>query len=288
MQIIERFTASAKGDLTEDLIIETPHFFAVVDGVTASRPDWRCEGKTMGQYAACLVAETLQELPGHAKAQEFAGHVTAKIKTAQEELGLSPIDRLAATAIVLPRRRPLEVWSIGDGHIAFKAADGSFHAHYRHRKYADSMQGFRTLYMKQEIAANGMPDTDPARAALIAKTYDVIKPVHVQQMLLANHPDPQEEYGYGVLCTKHVPPHHLDIFTIPEDAAEIVMCSDGLPAPVASAEEAQILLAGLKREDPLLLGNNRLGFTGMRGGFADKNGRIADVYDDVAYLRIRL
>ncbi len=66
MHIIETFLASAKGDKTEDLIVETPDYFGIFDGVGGVRTDWLNEGRTMGQWGSQLAADALRAMPAGA------------------------------------------------------------------------------------------------------------------------------------------------------------------------------------------------------------------------------
>src|SRR5690606_51286 len=76
MRVIETFTGSAKGERTEDLIVETPHYLGVFDGVTGTRGTGEVEGRTLGQWASALAGEALRELPANAALRDFADLAT--------------------------------------------------------------------------------------------------------------------------------------------------------------------------------------------------------------------
>jgi serine/threonine protein phosphatase PrpC len=285
MKIIEQFSTSAKGDKTEDLIVETPGFFGVFDGVTGVKADWLREGRTMGQWGSFLAGEALKELPPEATLENFAVLATQKIAAAKKSFGLGAADRLASTALILPKRRPLEIWSIGDSHYGYRLKDGSWHACVQNKYYDSVTTNYRHVVITQEVLDKGLPQTQEQRAALIKLGRSCINEALSKQMLWANHPDPAEKLGFGVLTGTTVPAHHRFMHRLPDDTAEVVLCSDGLPEPMQTAAAAKALLAELRTADPLLLGKNRLNFIGIKG-FVQGDGTIAACYDDVSYVRI--
>lgn len=283
-RVLEKFEASAKGDKTEDLIVETPHYIGVFDGVTGVR-DWMHENKTMGQWAALLCAEALSELAPDATVEDFAATATQKLADARRKFNLTPHDRLAASAIVLPRRKPLEIWSIGDCHYAFRLKDGSWYPRAQNKYYDSVTLAYRQIVASQEILAKGMPATAEERGALSRTARQSIHEALDKQMLFANHPDENEKLGFGVLSGTPVPAHHVYGFRLPDTTAEIVLCSDGFPEPTETAAEGKAMIAELREADPFLIGKNRLNFLGAKG-FVQFDGSIAEWYDDVSYIRI--
>lgn len=286
MKIIERFSASTKGDKTEDLIVETPHFFGVFDGVTGVKSDWLEDGRTMGQWASFLAGEALKALPAAASIEDFSAVAAAKMTAARKQFGLTPADRLASTAIILPRRRPLEVWAIGDSHYGYRLKDSTWKSCPQGKLYDDVTLAYRQIIVTQEILEKGAPQTQEERSALAHTSWNCIRDVLSKQILWANHGDPAEKLGFGVLCGTAVPLHHQRVYRLPDDTAEVVLCSDGLPEATATAEEGRELLKTLRETDPFLIGKNAQNFMGHKGGFVQMNGTLGDCYDDVAYLRI--
>lgn len=288
MHIIEQFSASAKGDKTEDLIVETPHFFGVFDGVGGVKPGWQHEGRTMGQWAAHLAGEALKELPAEAGIADYAARAVARVAAAKQVMGLDALDRLASGALILPRRRRLEVWVIGDSHFGYRLKDGSWKSCPQNKLYDALVLGYRQVVIRQELAERGPPQSKEERAAIVAPAAACVREALAKQMLWANHPDPDEKLGFGVIFGAPIPAHHQLRYALPEDVAEIVLCSDGLPEVVPTAAEGRAAIRSLREADPFLTGNNALGFTGYKGGFVQADGSIADWYDDVSYLRIGL
>ncbi|MBI3440465.1 MAG: hypothetical protein HY052_01450 [Proteobacteria bacterium] len=286
MRVIERFTASTKGDRTEDLIVETPDFYGVFDGVTGVKPDWLRDGRTMGQWASFLAGAALEEMHANATIQDFAKRATEKLVVIRKLFDLMPADRLASTAVILPRRRPLEVWSIGDSHYSYRLQNGAWNSHPQTKLYDEVTLAYRKIVVLQEILERGEPQITEERAALAQASWNSVSPAIGKQLLLANHPDPREALGFGLLTGTEIPQHHLHIYPLPDDAAEVVLCTDGFPEAVPTAVAGQNLLNIMKDSDPFLIGKNPIGFMGHKGGFVQMNGSVADYYDDVAYLRI--
>ncbi|MDI1226828.1 MAG: hypothetical protein PSY14_04000 [bacterium] len=286
MEIIEKFLASAKGDKTEDLIVETPDYFGIFDGVGGVRTDWLHEGRTMGQWGSYLAGEALKALPANATIADYSKLAAEMNATARYAFGLAPIERLASGALVLPRRKPHEVWVIGDSHFGYKLKSGEWKSCPQNKLYDEVTLNYRQILIKQEIMSRGMPHSQADRAELAQTVWSGVRDALSKQMLFANHPDPAERLGFGVVCGSAVPLHHLHAYTLPPDVAEIVLCSDGLPEAVPTADEGKAVIADLRATDPFLTGKNDLGFMGHKGGFVQLDGTLADWYDDVSYLRI--
>jgi hypothetical protein len=146
---------------------------------------------------------------------------------------------------------------------------------------------YRHVIFTQHILEHGPPETPEARAALARAAWEGVKPALEKQMLWANHPEGADPLAFPLLTGAPVPPHGVLVHALPEDTAEIVLCTDGLPEAFPTAAEGRACLEKLRRDDPFLSGKNALGFMGHKGGFVQMtDGCIAECYDDVAYLRI--
>jgi hypothetical protein len=107
----------------------------------------------MGQWAAQLAGEALSDLPAGATIRDYAGLAARRLLAARHEAGLDRADRLATSVIILPRRRPLEVWVIGDSHFGYKTAGGEWTACPQGKLYDDITGGMRRIVVQQEIMA---------------------------------------------------------------------------------------------------------------------------------------
>lgn len=286
MNIIETLLASAKGDKTEDLIVETPDYFGIFDGVGGVRTDWLHENRTMGQWGSYLAGEALKMLPAGATIADYSKLAAQMNTAAREKFRLAPIERLASGALILPRQKPYQVWVIGDSHFGYKLKSGEWKSCPQNKLYDEVTLNYRRILIKQEIMGRGEPQTEGQRAELAQAAWAGVRDALSKQMLFANHPDPSEPLGFGVVSGTPVPPHHLHAYPLPDEVAEIVLCSDGLPEATPTAAEGKAVIADLRATDPFLTGNNKLGFMGHKGGFVQLDGTMADWYDDVSYLRI--
>ena len=288
MKIIERFEASPKGPRTEDRIAETGHFIGVFDGIGGVRTDWLEDGKTMGQWGSALAAGALAGLPADASIADFAAAAQQQLVAARNKFNLGPADRLGCSAVVLPKRKPYEVWTIGDSQYGYRDAAG-WHECPQPKLYDDIMLQYRRLVLTQEILVTGMPETPEDRARLAKLGWDCMRETLARQMLLANHPDAAEELGFDVVSFTPVPAHRLRRHRLPERVSEIALCTDGFPRATETAAAARGLLDRLRKADPFLLGGNEARFMGFKGGFVQMaDGSIAEYYDDVAYVRVAL
>jgi hypothetical protein len=121
--------------------------------------------------------------------------------------------------------------------------------------------------------------------AIAVKARNALFSVLDKQMLFANHPDPAEKLGFGVMNGTPVPDHLLGRHILPDDTVEVVLCSDGIPLPVGSADGARALLAECRESDPFMIGLNRYGVSSSKG-YIQPDGSRAAYYDDVSYLRV--
>lgn len=288
MKIIETFLASTKGDKTEDLIVETPDYFGLFDGVSGVRTDWLHEGRTMGQWAAQLAGDALRALPAGASIADYSKLAERMNAEARAKFGLEPIDRLASGALILARRKPYQVWVIGDSHFGYRLKNGTWKSCPQNKLYDEITLNYRRILIQQELMARGAPQTQADRAALAQASWAGIRDVLSKQMLFANHPDASEPLGFGVVSGTPVPVHHMHVHPLPDDVAEIVLCSDGFIEATPTAAEGKSVIAELRAADPFLTGKNRLGFMSHKGGFVQLDGTLADWYDDVSYIRVEV
>jgi hypothetical protein len=287
MKIIERFEASPKGPRTEDKITETPHYVGVFDGIGGVRSEWLEEGRTMGQWGSTLAGDALEALPAGATIADFAGLAAQELAGAKDRFRLGPADRLGCSAVILPKRKPYEVWTIGDCQFGYRDK-GVWHECPQPKLYDDITLNYRRLVLTQEILSDGMPSTAEGRARLAKLGWDCMREALTKQMLLANHPDAAQELGFDVVSATPVPAHRLRRHTLPETTTEVALCTDGFPRAAESATAALAMLTRLRTADPFLLGMNEARFMGFKGGFVQMDGSLAEYYDDIAYVRVTL
>jgi glycerophosphoryl diester phosphodiesterase len=126
MTIIEQ-TLVPKSPTTksEDGIVVTNDFIAVIDGSTSKTDRRHSRRMSNGRYAMTLVADHIRQMPADTSCHQFCKGVTATIRkhylpfwktdkeTVIERLRQHPEERLCASAAIYSRRRR-EVWLVGD------------------------------------------------------------------------------------------------------------------------------------------------------------------------------
>ncbi|MCF3973705.1 hypothetical protein [Paracoccus salsus] len=251
---------SRDGGEGEDRLVIQDHCAAVIDGAT-DKTGWRDDGRTGGQIVADTVAaelaRPLAEHDPHALVMRLSDAVAA---------------RLGACAIP-PQGRPNAVFAacipawgcvvrVGDPGVMI---DGSQRPAVK--RVDDLLAEARALYRHLCPALPGAGD--PGRAAIM--------PWLSRQHLLQN--DASTPWGFGCIDGNPVPARFIELFPL-SDAREVVLCSDGYPAPRPSLAESEALLERLLAEDPDCVAALR----GTKGW----DPRTARSHDDRSYLRLRL
>lgn len=103
---------------SEDGIVVTADFIAVIDGSTSKSPLRHSMWRSNGRYAMQLISRYISRMPKNITCQEFLSGVTACIrkhykKTQMSRLAEHPEDRLTASVLVYSRLSR-EIWMVGD------------------------------------------------------------------------------------------------------------------------------------------------------------------------------
>ncbi|MDT0321860.1 hypothetical protein [Streptomyces millisiae] len=247
---------------------------AVVDGATSK--DTRTYGdQTGGARAAECVAEVLRRLPPNVAPTEALTMVTKELSALRRQWSIAPDDLMAPSAVAavfLPGRR--QVWRVGDVHIAIRTPNGW--AHHPADKAIDRVvAAARAALLRCRLAQGASIDelaaTDPGRTMLL--------PILKEQNVLANDTDPHNPLGFGVLDGRPVPDRYLETISLPPDAIEVVLASDGYLSAAPTLREAEDQLTLSLAEDPLRI-----------GAYASTKATPpgARSFDDRTYIRLRL
>ena len=198
----------------EDIIVDTPHFSAVIDGVT-SKHGALIEGKTGGRYAAEVVAKTLDTLDEKADAYTAFSKINSAIKEACEKYSLELKKHLQACAIIYSKYRK-EIWNYGDCALMINGKS------YRHEKPIDNiLGGLRAFVITSYLNEGGNPDDlyekDIGREAIL--------PYLKKQSDFANA---EGYFGYPVLNGDKVVEEYILKYKVNVGDC-VVLASDGYP-----------------------------------------------------------
>lgn len=257
---------------SEDGIVVTPDFIAVIDGST-SKSTCRCHREGLrgfvipgrrhsnGELAMLTVASVIRKMKGNVSCQQFCSLATKAVhsyykKDLLEHLADHPEDRLAASCIVFSRLRR-EIWMIGDC-----------------QGLVDSVLLENPKPSEQELAEQ--------RAALITAspkpwdhflTHDTAREAIIPRMLETMK---QQNNGYSVIDGFPVDMAHVKTFTLDFRPWEIVLASDGYPFLCPTLSESEERLAWQQENDPLNIGQ----FKATKAFTPGNNS-----FDDRAYIR---
>lgn len=273
--VVESFLEGKTGrpETCEDGLIATGFYPGVVDGVTAkSERSW--SGRSGGREAARIIATTLARLPAGLRLREVVDALTAGIYDRYREadcvepLRDDPNERMGASMALLdPARR--EVWRVGDCQVM---VNGEL---LTRKKTIDHITAnVRALYLETALLSGedleALRREDPGRAHIL--------PLLRQQAVFQNRPEAGDLW-YPVIDGFPVPEAGLEVIALPDTAVEVVLSTDGYPAPRATLAESERLLFELLERDPLL-------FREFKATKGLRPGQVS--FDDRAYLRIRL
>lgn len=251
---------------SEDGIVVTDDFIAVIDGSTSKSSRSYSRSDTNGCYAMKLVTKHVRTMPANASCHQFCVGVTQRFADAMCRHLLRsrsplppPVDRLAASAVVFSRRRR-EIWMVGDclcmvGGQLFENPK-PYEAQLARRR-ADIIRnsGQRELFLTD----------DTARKQILPEMMRIMQE--------------QQNVGYAVIDGAPIPEQHVRVLPLDFQPHEIVMATDGYPFLCPTLEASEAELARQLADDPLNIGHFQATKACMKGNLS---------FDDRAYIRFRV
>lgn len=246
---------------SEDGIVVTPDFIAVIDGSTSKTDRRYSFFSSNGRYAMLIVERFIRKMPKTISCHEFCVEITHRVrkhyrKSQIERLTTHPEERLTASCIVFSRVRR-EIWMIGDCQciIGDTLYDNP-------KPYEQELAEKRAAIIK----ASPQPwdhflDNDTARAAIIPRMLETMR---------------QQNKTYAVIDGFPVDERHVRILTLDFQPWEIVLASDGYPFLEPTLEASEAKLASQRATDPLNIGKFKATKAFVRGN---------NSFDDRSYIR---
>jgi glycerophosphoryl diester phosphodiesterase len=268
MQIIEK-TVVAKNPKkkSEDGIVISDNFVAVIDGST-SRSQYRHSlFRSNGRYAMQLTARYIRRMPKNITSEEFFRGVTAYIrkhykKSMLPRLQEHPEDRLTCSAIVYSRLNR-EIWMVGDCQCMI---NGEF---FDNPKPSEAELAAMRAEEAKRLLATGMSQDELLRDD---KAREVIIPRMLETMR-------QQNISYSVIDGFRIARQHVRIIPLDFRPWEIVLASDGYPILRPTLAESEEELRKLREEDPLNISR----FQATKAFHPDFNS-----FDDRSYIRLKV
>ena len=269
MKILEQSTiAKNPNKKSEDGIVVTPDFIAVIDGSTSKTTHRYHPCMTNGRYAMLIVSRYIRRMSADTSCHQFCSGVTHEIQRRYHpgllrrlfskhpaDPATHPEERLTASAVVYSRLRR-EIWMIGDcqclinGELCENPKPyEQILAEQRAVKVCELLVEGRT---PEEILAN-----DEARASIIPRMLQEMK---------------NQNVTYAVIDGFRIPEHLVPVITLDFRSWEIVLASDGYPFLCPTLAESEARLAQQKTADPLNIGDFKAtkGFTVGNNSFDDR------------------
>lgn len=268
MEIIEQnLTPKSPQKKSEDGIVVTPDFIAVIDGSTSKSSHRYSFFNSNGRLAMLLVSRTLQRVPKDISLKQFCQEATKAIRRKYssrmlDRLTQHPEDRITASAVVYSRVRR-EIWMIGDCQCL---VNGQLYENPKPDE--DLLANLRAAEVNRLLAAG----TTKEQMLL----DDTARPTIIPRMLQTMQ---QQNITYAVLDGFPVPLQCVRTITLTFEPFELVLASDGYPFLLPTLAESEAALARQKDEDPLNIGRFKATKAFMTGN---------NSFDDRAYIRFKV
>lgn len=267
MQIIEK-TVVAKNPKkkSEDGIVVTDNFVAVIDGSTSKTEYRHSLFRSNGRYAMQLTARYISKMPKNTTSEQFLRGVTAYIrkhykKSMLPRLAEHPEDRMTCSAVVYSRLNR-EIWMVGDCQCMI---NGEL---FDNPKPAEAELAAMRAEEVKRLLATGVTQEELLR-------NDTARPVIIPRMLETMR---EQNVSYSVIDGFPIARQHVRIIPLDFRPWEIVLASDGYPILRPTLAESEEELQKLREEDPLNIGR----FQATKAFHPDFNS-----FDDRSYIRLK-
>ena len=268
MQIIEK-TVVAKNPKkkSEDGIVVTNNFVAVIDGSTSKTKYRHSLFRTNGRYAMYLTARYIRQMSKTTTSEQFLRGVTAYIrkhynKSMLPRLAEHPEDRLTCSAVVYSRLNR-EIWMVGDCQCMI---NGEL---FDNPKPAEAELAAMRAEEVKRLLATGVTQEELLR-------NDTARPVIIPRMLETMR---EQNVSYSVIDGFPIARQHVRIIPLDFRPWEIVLASDGYPILRPTLAESEEELQKLREEDPLNISR----FQATKAFHPDFNS-----FDDRSYIRLKI
>lgn len=269
MQIIEQtVVAKSPKKKSEDGIIVTDDFVAVIDGSTSKTDRHYSLFSTNGRLAMKLVASTLRHASKSVSMQQFCNDATQALRSKYRKRDLSrltdhPEERLAASAVIFSRLRR-EIWMIGDCQCLI---NGQL---YDNPKPSEALLARMRADEVKRLLAHG----HTVEELLL---NDMARPTIIPAMLQYMHEG--QNKTYAVIDGFDIPLNAVRQIALTFEPFELVLASDGYPTLCPTLAESEAALAQQLQTDPLNIGAFQATKACLKGN---------NSFDDRAYIRFKV
>ena len=277
MKIIEQSQiAKSPQKASEDGIVVTDDFIAVIDGSTSKTQRRHHRSMSNGRYAMQLISRYIRRMPKDITCHQFCLGATRVIRESYlpllsslrsdksqqilQQLYDHPEERLCASVVIYSRLRR-EVWLVGDCHCLI---NGQYFDN--PKPYEQELAEMRAARVVKLLASGVKPAallqaSDPAREAMIPRMLEVMHNQNITFAVVDGFPIPETK---------------VPVITLGFQPNEIVLASDGYPFLQSTLEDSEQRLQQQRESDPLNIGS----FKATKAFVAGSNS-----FDDRTYIR---
>jgi glycerophosphoryl diester phosphodiesterase len=275
MNIIEQsLIAKNPQKKSEDGLVVTSDFIAVIDGSTSKSKRRFHPFMSNGEYAMHIVAAYIRRMSPQNTCHQFCIGVTRAIQKIYtpiwkfhkadiiDRLKEHHEERLTASAVIFSRLRR-EIWLIGDCQCLI---DGQFFDN--PKPYEQTLAEMRATKVRELLAEGKTQEelltNDEARDAIIPRMLQEMK---------------NQNVTYSVIDGFRIPEQLVPVISLDFSPHEIVLASDGYPFLCPTLDESEAHLKHQRETDPLNIGDFK-----ATKGFIPNNRS----FDDRTYVRFTI
>jgi glycerophosphoryl diester phosphodiesterase len=275
MQIIEQsLIPKNPRKKSEDGIVVTPDFVAVIDGSTSKTTRRYHPLRSNGECAMRVIASYIRRMSPRNSCHQFcvgATHAIQKVYTPLwkpnkadiiARLKEHPEERLCASAVIFSRLRR-EIWMVGDCQCL---VNGQLYEN--PKPYENILAQQRADEINRLLSQGTTVDQ--------LRREDIARPTIIPHMLQAMQ---GQNHDYSVIDGFPIPERHVPVITLTLQPFELVLASDGYPFLLPTLAESEAALQQQLTEDPLNIGR----FKATKGCMEGNNS-----FDDRAYIRLKV
>lgn len=251
---------------SEDLVVVTSSYAAVIDGATPKTGFRFDNNETPGHLAARVIGEAITKMPEGLSCIEIAERLNAELS---QHIPSTLEKKNYPTASVAIYNTVLhEVMLIGDCQFATISKDGTFKQYTNRKKIDIVLENWRSEILSS-IVTRGVMDKNIILKEDIGRK--IIQPFITNQVRYQNTVG--GKYSYGVIDGTNTPEVHIHKYELNKDTEFLILASDGFKDILPTLTDSLSTLKKQHAEDPLSIGTLK----------ATKAG-----YDDRSYLRIKI
>ncbi|MCR4958711.1 MAG: hypothetical protein K6B13_08955 [Prevotella sp.] len=258
---------------SEDGIVVTPDFIAVIDGSTSKsrrrcHRDYSLRKHSNGELAMLTLAAYIKKMPKDISCHQFCLGATQAVrrryvKSLLPHLAEHPEDRLTASVIVFSRLRR-ELWMVGDCQALLIGTPPSSPDAGKPLppQFFDNPKPYeQELAQRRADLIRAGSTADAAREAIIPRMLETMQ---------------HQNNGYSVVDGFAVDERHVRVIPLDFQPWHIILASDGYPFLCPTLAESEARLAEQREKDPVNIGPD---FMATKAFIPGNNS-----FDDRAYI----